>query len=85
MKKREVVKLDDDGNATEHYVSVKEAAERNGLRITSLCNALQRGGSSGGMKFRYAEPKKSNFKMPDKRKYSAFQSMHLPYGGIYKM
>ena len=80
-----VVKLDDDGNVIEQYESVKEAAEKNGIKAQAICNAIKRGGKAGGMKFAYeVHRQKPVLLMPKPKKVANFQSGHLPYGGVYK-
>lgn len=79
-----VVKLDDDGNVIEQYESVKEAAEKNGIKAQTICNAIKRKGKAGGMKFDYTvHRQKPVFLMPKPKKVANFQSGHLPYGGVY--
>lgn len=79
-----VVKLNQEGEVIERYLSLKEAAEKNGMNPHSLCNALrQRDGRIRGMWFAYAQ-QKSSFRMPRKKTHSEFQKNHLPYGGVYK-
>ena len=79
-----VVKLDEDGNIIEEYVSVKEAAEKNEIKPASICNAIKRKGMTGGMRFDYQIcNKKSVFIPPKPKRVASFQNGHLPYGGVY--
>ena len=81
---RAVVKLDDAGNVIEQYKSVAEAAEKNGIKAQSICNAIKRKGKAGGMRFDYTvHRQKPVFLMPKPKKVANFQSSHLPYGGVY--
>lgn len=50
-----VVRLDDSVKVMERYSSVKEAAEKNGLRPQEICNAIRRNGRAKGLRFGYAE------------------------------
>lgn len=80
-----VVKLDDDGNVIEQYESVKEAAEKNGIKVQAICNAIKRKGKAGGMRFDYTvHRQKPVFLMPKPKNVAGFQSRHLAYGGVYK-
>lgn len=79
-----VVKLEASGKVTERYSSVKEAAEKNGLRPQEICNAIRRNGRAKGMRFGYAEgQERQTSAMPETEKKENFYFRHLPYGGVY--
>ena len=79
-----VVRLDDSGKVVKRYLSVKEAAEKNGLQPSEICNAIRRNGKAKGMRFGYAEGQdRQVFAMPETEKKENFYFRHLPYGGVY--
>lgn len=80
-----VIKLDTSGKVTERYHSVKEAAEKNGLRPSEICNAIRRKGKAKGMRFNHAkEQDRQASAMPEaEKKTENFYFRHLPYGGVY--
>lgn len=80
-----VVKLEASGKVIERYYSVKEAAEKNGLRPSEICNAIRRKGKAKGMRFDHAkEQNRQVSAMPEaEKKTENFYFKHLPYGGVY--
>ena len=80
-----VVKLDDSGKVIERYPSVKEAAEKNGLQPSAICNAIKRKGKAKGMQFDYAQKqdRKVSTIPGTEKKTENIYFKHLPYGGVY--
>lgn len=79
-----VVRLDDSGKVIKRYPSVKEAAEKNGLQLQEICNAIRRNGRAKGIRFEYAEEQDRQVSaMPETEKKENFYFRHLPYDGVY--
>lgn len=79
-----VVSLDDEGKIIESYPSIADAAAKNNLKPSSICNAIKRKGRAGGIRFDYLINEESKvFIMPKRKVITTFQQTHLPYGGVY--
>jgi pyruvoyl-dependent arginine decarboxylase (PvlArgDC) len=78
---KEVLKLDEDGNIVDRYISLNKAAEAHGVSASAIGNAIHRHTPRKGFMFEYAVKKKKEIVMPKTVRY--FDHIHhVPYGGV---